>query len=59
MKKYGFKFNPIEILSIRERLLLVQEDDKSIEPIYKQFMKLITPDSVVSSGSLSKLEAIS
>ena len=35
------------------------KDDKSIEPIYKQFMELITPGSVVSFGGFRKIEEIS
>ena len=35
------------------------EGDKSIEPLYKRFMELITPGSVVSFGGFSKLEDIS
>ena len=35
------------------------EGDKSMEPIYKEFMELITPGSVVSFGGFSKLEQVS
>ena len=35
------------------------EDDKSIEPLYKQFMELITPGSVVSFGGFGKIEEVS
>lgn len=35
------------------------EGDRSIEPLYKEFMKLITPGSVVSFGSFSKLDQVS
>ena len=33
--------------------------DKSAEPIYKQFMELITPGSIVSFGGFGKIEEIS
>ena len=35
------------------------QGDKSIEPIYKQFMELITPGSIVSFGGFGKIEEIS
>ena len=35
------------------------EGDKSIEPLYKQFMELITPGSVVSFGGFGKIEEVS
>ncbi len=35
------------------------EGDKSIEPLYKQFMDPITHGSIVSFGGFSKLEEIS
>jgi uncharacterized protein YbaA (DUF1428 family) len=35
------------------------EGDKSIEPLFKEFMRLITPGSVVSFGSFSKLVQVS
>ena len=35
------------------------QGDKSIEPIYKQFMELITPGSIVTFGGFSKIEVIS
>ena len=35
------------------------EGDKSLEPLYKRFMELITPGSAVSFGGFSKLEEIS
>ena len=35
------------------------DDDKSIEPLYKQFMELITPGSVVSFGGFGKIEEVS
>ena len=33
--------------------------DKSIEPIYKRFMELITPGSIVTFGGFGKIEEIS
>ena len=33
--------------------------DKSIEPLYKQFMELITPGSMVTFGGFSKIKEIS
>ncbi len=33
--------------------------DKSAEPIYKQFMELITPGSIVTFGGFGKIEEIS
>ena len=33
--------------------------DKSIEPIYKQFMELITPGSIVTFGGFDKIEEVS
>lgn len=35
------------------------QGDKSIEPIYKRFMELITPGSIVTFGGFSKIEDIS
>lgn len=35
------------------------QGDKSIEPLYKQFMELITPGSVVSFGGFGKVEEVS
>ncbi len=35
------------------------QGDKSVEPIYKKFMELITPGSIVSFGGFSKLEQVS
>jgi uncharacterized protein YbaA (DUF1428 family) len=35
------------------------KDDKSMETLYKEFMDLITPDSVVSFGGFDKIEEIS
>ena len=35
------------------------QGDKSIEPIYKRFMELITPGSIVSFGGFGKIEEIS
>ena len=35
------------------------EDEKSIEPIYKRFMELITPGSIVTFGGFGKIEEIS
>ncbi len=35
------------------------QGDKSIEPIYKQFMELITPGSIVTFGGFSKIEETS
>ena len=35
------------------------QGDKSIEPIYKKFMELITPGSIVTFGGFSKIEVIS
>lgn len=35
------------------------KSDKTAEPIYKQFMELITPGSIVSFGGFSKLEQVS
>jgi hypothetical protein len=35
------------------------EGDKSIEPLYKKFMELITPSSVVSFGGFGKIEEVS
>jgi len=35
------------------------QGDKSIEPLYKQFMELITPGSVVSFGGFNKLGQVS
>ena len=37
----------------------IMEGDKSIEPLYKQFMELITPGSVVSFGGFGKIEEVS
>ena len=34
------------------------QGDKSVEPIYKKFMELITPGSIVSFGGFSKLEQV-
>jgi hypothetical protein len=54
----------LEIQSYRDAehiraFTMSMEGDKSIEPLYKRFMELITPGSVVSFGSFSKLEEIS
>jgi len=35
------------------------KDDKSMETLYKEFMNLITPGSVVSFGGFDKIEEIS
>jgi len=35
------------------------QGDKSIEPIYKRFIELITPGSIVSFGGFGKIEEIS
>jgi len=35
------------------------QGDKSIEPIYKRFMELITPGSIVTFGGFGKIEEIS
>jgi uncharacterized protein YbaA (DUF1428 family) len=35
------------------------QGDKNIEPIYKRFMELITPGSIVTFGGFSKIEEIS
>jgi uncharacterized protein YbaA (DUF1428 family) len=35
------------------------QGDKSAEPIYKQFMELITPGSIVTFGGFGKIEEIS
>ncbi len=35
------------------------KSDKTAEPIYKQFMELITPGSIVSFGGFSKLDQVS
>ena len=35
------------------------QGDKSVEPIYKQFMELITPGSIVTFGGFGKIEEIS
>jgi hypothetical protein len=54
----------LEIQSYRDaehvkEFVKAMEDDKSAEPIYKQFMGLITPGSVVSFGGFNKLEQVS
>ncbi|HEU5120451.1 MAG TPA: hypothetical protein VFT71_05650 [Candidatus Nitrosocosmicus sp.] len=54
----------LEIQSYRDNEHVKQfsksmEGDKSIEPLFKEFMRLITPGSVVSFGSFSKLVQIS
>ena len=35
------------------------KDDKRLETLYKEFMNLITPGSVVSFGGFDKIEEIS
>jgi hypothetical protein len=35
------------------------EGDKSMEPLYKKFMQLITPGSVVSFGGFNKFAQVS
>jgi hypothetical protein len=35
------------------------KDDKSVETLYKEFMGLITPGSVVSFGGFDKIKEIS
>lgn len=35
------------------------QGDKSIEPIYKRFMELITPGSMVTFGGFNRIEEIS
>ncbi len=54
----------LEIQSYRDaehvkEFTVSMQGDKSVEPIYKKFMELITPGSVVSFGGFSKLEQVS
>ena len=54
----------LEIQSYRDaehvkQFVASMEGDKSIGPLYKRFMELITTGSVVSFGGFSKLEHIS
>ncbi len=54
----------LEIQSYRDEEHVKQfsksmEGDKSIEPLFKEFMRLITPGSVVSFGGFSRLIQVS
>lgn len=54
----------LEIQSYRDiehvkEFMKAMEGDKSIEPLYKDFMELITPGSIVSFGSFNKLDHVS
>ena len=54
----------LEIQSYRDAIHVKEftasmEGDKSLEPLYKQFMELITPGSIVSFGGFGKIEEIS
>jgi hypothetical protein len=54
----------LEIQSYRdskhvEELMKSMEGDKSGDEIYKEFMELISPSSIVTFGDFSKLEEIS
>lgn len=54
----------LEIQSYRDEEHVKQfsksmEGDKSIEPLFKEFMRLITPGSVVSFGGFSRLAQVS
>jgi hypothetical protein len=54
----------LEIQSYRDaehvkEFTVSMQGDKSIEPIYKRFMELITPGSAVSFGGFNKLEQVS
>ena len=57
-KKYGLKYNDIEIEYVKE-FTASMAGDKSIEPIYKRFMELITLGSLVTFGGFGKIEEIS
>jgi hypothetical protein len=52
------KYNDIEIEYVKE-FTASMAGDKSIEPIYKQFMELITPGSIVTFGGFGKIEEVS
>ena len=54
----------LEIQSYRDaehvkEFIASMKGDKSVEPIYKQFMELITPGSIVTFGGFGKIEEIS
>ena len=54
----------LEIQSYRDadhvkEFTVSMQGDKSAEPIYKQFMELITPGFMVSFGGFGKIEEIS
>lgn len=54
----------LEIQSYRDakhvqEFMKAMEGDKSGDQMYKEFMELITPDSIVTFGDFSKLEQIS
>jgi hypothetical protein len=48
----------IDVKHVQE-FMNAMEGDKSGDEIYKDFMELITPGSIVTFGDLSKLEQIS
>ena len=54
----------LEIQSYRDakhvqEFMKAMEGDKSGDEMYKEFMELITPDSIVTFGDFSKLEEVS
>lgn len=54
----------LEVQSFRDakhvqEFMKAMEGDKSGDQMYKEFMELITPDSIVTFGDFSKLEQIS
>ena len=59
MKKYWLEIQSYRDAEHVKEFAASMEGDKSIEPIYKRFMELITPGSIVSFGGFSKLEQVS